>query len=61
MASIVSADSPVHTHAMLTDSALALRMTGVCKAFPGVVALKGVDLEVRHREVHVLLGENGAG
>ena len=46
---------------MLPDPALALRMTGVCKAFPGVVALDGVDLEVRHREVHVLLGENGAG
>jgi ribose transport system ATP-binding protein len=40
---------------------LALRMTGVCKAFPGVVALDRVDLEVRRGEVHVLLGENGAG
>ena len=40
---------------------LALRMTGVCKAFPGVVALDDVDLEVRRGEVHVLLGENGAG
>jgi ribose transport system ATP-binding protein len=39
----------------------ALRMAGVRKAFPGVVALDGVDLEVRRGEVHVLLGENGAG
>ena len=46
---------------MLTDPALALKMTGVTMAFPGVVALGGVDLEVRRREVHVLLGENGAG
>jgi ribose transport system ATP-binding protein len=38
-----------------------LQMRGVCKAFPGVVALDGVDLEVRAGEVHVLLGENGAG
>jgi ribose transport system ATP-binding protein len=38
-----------------------LRMTNIRKSFPGVVALDGVDLEVRRGEVHVLLGENGAG
>jgi ribose transport system ATP-binding protein len=31
------------------------------KAFAGVRALKGVDLEVRPGEVHCLLGQNGAG
>ena len=36
-------------------------MRGIVKHFPGVLALKGVDLEVRPAEVHVLLGENGAG
>ncbi|HET9334059.1 MAG TPA: sugar ABC transporter ATP-binding protein [Gemmatimonadota bacterium] len=40
---------------------IVLRMFGIRKAFPGVVALDGVDLEVRAGEVHVLLGENGAG
>jgi len=39
----------------------ALRMRGIRKSFPGVMALDGVDLEVREGEVHVLLGENGAG
>jgi ribose transport system ATP-binding protein len=35
-------------------------MQGIRKAFPGVTALDGVDLEVCQGEVHVLLGENGA-
>ena len=39
----------------------ALRMRGIRKSFPGVIALDAVDLEVRQGEVHVLLGENGAG
>jgi ribose transport system ATP-binding protein len=36
-------------------------MRGIRKAFPGVVALDGVDLTLYPGEVHVLLGENGAG
>ena len=41
--------------------ALVLEMRGIRKAFPGVVALDGVDLTLRAGEVHMLLGENGAG
>lgn len=38
-----------------------LTMTKVCKAFPGVQALKDVSLSVRPGTVHALMGENGAG
>ena len=38
-----------------------MTMKGIDKSFPGVHALKGVDLEVRKGEVHALMGENGAG
>ena len=38
-----------------------LEMTDITKEFPGVRALKGVQLKVRPGTVHTLMGENGAG
>jgi ABC-type sugar transport system ATPase subunit len=34
---------------------------GIVKLFPGVAALKGVDLVVHAGEIHALVGENGSG
>jgi ribose transport system ATP-binding protein len=36
-------------------------MLGIERHFPGVQALKGVDLRVARGQIHALLGENGAG
>ena len=38
-----------------------LRMNNVHKKFPGVYALRDVQLELLEGEVHAILGENGAG
>jgi simple sugar transport system ATP-binding protein len=42
-------------------SAPAIRLEGVTKRYPGVVANKDVDLTVQAAEVHAVVGENGAG
>ena len=39
----------------------ALRLQGLAKSYPGVQALKPIDLDFEAGEVHALLGENGAG
>src|SRR6266567_3231241 len=43
------------------DIPFTLEMQHISKSFPGVQALRDVQLEVRHGEIHALMGENGAG
>jgi simple sugar transport system ATP-binding protein len=38
-----------------------VRLSGITRRFPGVVANDEVSLDIRAGEVHALLGENGAG
>jgi general nucleoside transport system ATP-binding protein len=38
-----------------------LELRGITKRFPGVLANDNVNVDLRHGEVHALLGENGAG
>jgi len=40
---------------------IVLEAKKICKTFPGVKALKGVDFFMKKGEVHALVGENGAG
>lgn len=42
-------------------SSLLLKLKNISKRFPGVIALDGVDFDLKRGEVHVLFGENGAG
>jgi len=43
----------------MTDNILEMR--AITKTFPGVVALRDVNLTVRRGEIHAICGENGAG
>ena len=38
-----------------------LELSGITVKFPGVMALNKLDMDVHEGEVHVLIGENGAG
>ena len=42
-------------------SEVLLEVSNVTKTFPGVKALKGVNLHINKGEIHGLVGENGAG
>ncbi|HSO27461.1 MAG TPA: sugar ABC transporter ATP-binding protein [Anaerolineales bacterium] len=45
----------------MTEPQNILEIRGLTKFFPGVTALNQVNLDIRQGEVHVLVGENGAG
>ena len=51
--------SPLHGTRRCQAPIMSLR--AIEKVYPGVNALKGVDLDVFKSEVHALVGENGAG
>jgi ribose transport system ATP-binding protein len=58
VADLVTAQSRVSDRA---ETPVRLRLERISKHFPGVIALDGVDFDLRPGEVHVLFGENGAG
>ncbi len=40
---------------------MAVRLRGIGKRFPGVVANRDIDIDIRAGTVHAIVGENGAG
>ncbi len=44
-----------------TEADVVVRMRGIVKRFPGVLANDHVNFELQRGEIHALLGENGAG
>lgn len=40
---------------------LAINLKGVTKVYPGVIALDGIDLQVKKGTIHGFIGPNGAG
>ena len=48
-------------HALEPDIDVAVRLRGIGKTFPGVIANHDVDIDVRRGTVHAIVGENGAG
>ena len=45
----------------MSEKEYAVQMVGITKTFPGVVANKKIDFDLKKGEIHGLLGENGAG
>ncbi len=46
---------------MERNSEYAIEMLHITKRFPGIIANDDITLQLRHGEIHALLGENGAG
>ena len=43
------------------DHAVAVRLRGIGKRFPGVIANDDINIDVRRGTIHAIVGENGAG
>ena len=61
MATELTSTVPPEAALPMTSPDVILRTEKITKAYPGTMALKGVDFNVYRGKVNVLVGENGAG
>ena len=45
----------------MPDVAPAVRLRGIGKRFPGVIANDDINIDVQRGTIHAIVGENGAG
>lgn len=53
----IAIDRSAHT----SSGTPVLECRGICKTFPGIVALADIDLAIARGEIHAFVGQNGAG
>jgi ABC-type uncharacterized transport system ATPase subunit len=53
--------APTVEGATETDAPVTVRLRGIGKRFPGVIANDDVNIDVRRGTIHAIVGENGAG
>jgi ABC-type glutathione transport system ATPase component len=54
-------DAPSTARSSTGAGEVAVRLRGIGKRFPGVIANHDIDIDVRAGTVHAIVGENGAG
>ncbi len=57
----MSSSAPVRDGGPADPGTLAVRLRGIGKRFPGVIANDDVNIDVRRGTIHAIVGENGAG
>ena len=57
----MSSSAPAPTALTADQSQVAVRLRGIGKRFPGVIANDDVNIDVRRGTIHAIVGENGAG
>ena len=58
---MISQDEKMDADVADVDEQYAIEMLNITKRFPGIIANDNITLQLRHGEIHALLGENGAG
>ncbi len=61
MSSTIQYENVLPTKSQKTQTPPILRLEGISKRFPGMLALDHINLDICPCEIHALFGENGAG